>query len=311
MDTCFPYPQMGKYSIISHNSNNFPCTMQLAYLKENWELSFLQDFSLKQLLKLFLYCDFDCLVQKCLEITSDDDTIARAGVKLPPFWKSNPAVWIVELEEQFALAGITVDDTRFNHFISAVDSEILNSLSDIVLRPTDSDEYTILKKRLIELHSGSEASKIGTLFQGLELGDKSPSQLLTRMIASAGDTGEPLLKSLWLGRLPNNTQTILAAFSEDLDALTTVADKVSDLTNYSTINAVHFTLSTSDARVTQLEQVTQLTTLVCELTSTKRQIRSQGRDRQFNYRRSHLPDIGNIKNTRTYYHSNFGRNAKK
>ncbi|GBO01812.1 hypothetical protein AVEN_189825-1 [Araneus ventricosus] len=101
------------------------------------------------------------------------------------------------------------------------------------------------------------------------------------MMALAGDTGEPLLKSLWLGRLPNSTQTILAAFSEDLDALTTVADKVSDLTNYYTINVVHFTPSTSDARVTQLEQVTQLNALVCELTSTIRQTRSRSRDRQF------------------------------
>ncbi|GBM23253.1 hypothetical protein AVEN_159921-1 [Araneus ventricosus] len=149
-----------------------------------------------QLLKLFLYCDFDCLAQKCLEIISDDATIARPGFKLPSLWKSNHAVWIVELEEQFALAGITVDDTKCNHVISAVDSEILNSVSDIILRPTDSDKYTILRKRLIELHSESEASTIGTLFQGLELGDQSPCQLLTRMIALAGDTGEPLLKSL-------------------------------------------------------------------------------------------------------------------
>ncbi|GFX92029.1 transposon Ty3-I Gag-Pol polyprotein [Trichonephila clavipes] len=37
------------------------------------------------------------------------------------------------------------------------------------------------------------------------------------MKASAVDTvGKPLLKSLWLGRLPNNTQTILTALKEDL-----------------------------------------------------------------------------------------------
>ncbi|GBM98878.1 Transposon Ty3-I Gag-Pol polyprotein, partial [Araneus ventricosus] len=172
------------------------------------------------------------------------------------------------------------------------DSEILNSVSDIILRPLDIDKYTILKKRLIELHSESEASKIRTLLQGLELGDQRPSQLLTRMRALAGDTvGEPLLKSLWMGRLPNSTQTILAALSEDLAGLATVADKISDLTNHSNINAVHVTPSTSDARVTQLEQqVTQLTTLVGELSSTIRQTRSRSRDRQFNYGRSRSRD---------------------
>ncbi|GBL96476.1 hypothetical protein AVEN_229928-1 [Araneus ventricosus] len=106
---------------------------------------------------------------------SDDATFARVGVKLPPFWKANPALWFVQLEAQFALAGITVDDAKFNHVISAVDSEILNSVSDIILRPLYSDKYTILKKRLIGLHSESEASKIRTLLQGLELGDQRSS----------------------------------------------------------------------------------------------------------------------------------------
>ncbi|GBM53142.1 hypothetical protein AVEN_90396-1 [Araneus ventricosus] len=144
---------------------------------------------------------------------SDDATIARVGVKLPSFWKANLLLWFVQLEVQFALDGITVDGTKFNHVISAVDSEILIIFviyySDIILRPSDIDEYAILTKCLIELHSESETSKIRILLQGLELGDQSPFQLLTRMRALAGDTvGEPLLKSLWIGRLPNSTQTI-------------------------------------------------------------------------------------------------------
>ncbi|GBN37233.1 hypothetical protein AVEN_89628-1 [Araneus ventricosus] len=74
---------------------------------------------------------------------------------------------------------------------------------------------------------------------GLELGDQRSSQLLTRMRALADDTvGEPLLKALWIGRLPNSTQTILAALSEYLAGLAPVADKISDLTNHSNINAL-------------------------------------------------------------------------
>ncbi|GBL83454.1 hypothetical protein AVEN_48336-1 [Araneus ventricosus] len=158
---------------------------------------------------------------------SDDDTIARVGVKLPPFWKANLVLWFVQLEAQFALAGITVDDTKFNHAISAVVSEILISVSGIILRPPDIDKYTILKKRLIDLHSESEASKIRALLQGLQLGDQRPSQLLTRMRALDSDTvGEPILKSLWMGRLPNSAQTILAALSEDMAGLTMLQTKL-------------------------------------------------------------------------------------
>ncbi|GBN62918.1 hypothetical protein AVEN_156862-1, partial [Araneus ventricosus] len=73
----------------------------------------------------------------------------------------------------------------------------------------------------------SEASKIRALLQGLELGDQRLSQLLTRMRALASDTvGELLLKSLWMGRLPNSTQTILAALSEDLAGLTMLQTKL-------------------------------------------------------------------------------------
>ncbi|GFW83532.1 hypothetical protein TNCV_4590331 [Trichonephila clavipes] len=59
------------------------------------------------------------------------------------------------------------------------------------------------------------------------------------MRSLAGDNvGEPLLKSLWLGRLPNGTQIILAAFNEILDQLAAVADKINDLTFSQGINLV-------------------------------------------------------------------------
>ncbi|GFU48740.1 uncharacterized protein NPIL_165851 [Nephila pilipes] len=80
----------------------------------------------------------------------------------------------------------------------------------------------------------------------LELGNQRPSQLLTRMRFLAGDNvGEPLLKSLWLGRLPNGMQTILAAVSENLDQLATVADKINDLAFPQGINSV---AATSDKK---------------------------------------------------------------
>ncbi|GFQ64684.1 uncharacterized protein TNCT_116381 [Trichonephila clavata] len=101
----------------------------------------------------------------------NDTTVSRVGVKLPPFWKANPALWLFQLEAQFALTGITTDDTKFNQVISAIDSDILNCVCDIILKPPDADQYSTLKKRLNELHSESEASKIRSLLQGLELGE--------------------------------------------------------------------------------------------------------------------------------------------
>ena len=248
---------------------------------------------------------------------NDGATVSRVGVKLPPFWKANPALWFVQLEAQFALAGITADETKFNHVISAVDSDILNCVCDIILKPPDTDKYPTLKKRLIELHSESESSKIRTLLQGLELGDQRPSQLLAHMKTLAGDTvGEPLLKSLWLGRLPNSTQTILTALNEDLSGLASVADKINDLAGHSSINSV--ASPSSDNRVSALEkQVAQLTTLVGELTTTIRQSRSQSRNRNRPFKNSRSRSRDNFQkykepaNGICFYHTNFGAKAKK
>ncbi|GFT96833.1 hypothetical protein TNCV_2123101 [Trichonephila clavipes] len=169
----------------------------------------------------------------------DSNQISHVAVKPPLFWKHNPALWFVRLAAQVDLAKILNDATKFNCVLSAVESDILNSVSDLVLKPPENKKYEALKKRLIEVHSESEDSKIRTLLQGLELGDQRPSQLLTRMRSLTGDNvGEPLLKSLWLGRLPNGTQPILAALNENLNQLATVADKINDLTFSQGINSV-------------------------------------------------------------------------
>ncbi|GFT39080.1 hypothetical protein NPIL_90941 [Nephila pilipes] len=82
------------------------------------------------------------------------------------------------------------------------------------------------------------------------------------MRSLAGDNvGETLLKSLWLGCLPNGTQTILAALNENLDRLATVADKINDLAFPQIINSV---AATSNKKTEQLEQ--QLTQQVSGLT---------------------------------------------
>ncbi|GFX31214.1 uncharacterized protein TNCV_2027151 [Trichonephila clavipes] len=110
-------------------------------------------------------------------------------------------------------------------------SHILNSVSDLVLKPPENGKYKVLKKRLNDVLSGSEDSKIRTLLQGLELGNARPSQLLTRMRSLASDSVGELC-------LPNGPQTILAALNENLDQLSTVADKINDLAFSQGINSV-------------------------------------------------------------------------
>lgn len=242
--------------------------------------------------------------------------IFHVAVKPPPFWKTNPALWFHRLEAQFSLAKIACETTKFNHVVAAVDADVLISVSDIITNPPSHDPYTELKKRLIQTHAESETANIRKLLQGLELGDQRPSQLLSRMRALAGSTsvGEPLLKSLWLGRLPHNTQSILAALNQDLSQLAQIADKIHEFACEPTINAA----STAKLDSNKLEhQIAQLTQQVSELTSlVHKQASTANRPRHQHYRqRSRSRDRSRQYRDATdglcFYHTNFGHNAKK
>ncbi|KFM66691.1 hypothetical protein X975_02212, partial [Stegodyphus mimosarum] len=132
----------------------------------------------------------------------------------------------------------------------------------------------------------------------------------------AGETvGEPLLKSLWISRLPQNTQSILAALSDDLPKLAVVADKITDLTTLPHINsAATASASPNEQQVAELtKQVNELSLAIkksrersCERRDSypqrnSRRSRSNGRYRQY---KEPCSDI-------CFYHTNFGSKAPK
>ncbi|GFU17386.1 transposon Ty3-I Gag-Pol polyprotein [Nephila pilipes] len=86
------------------------------------------------------------------------------------------------------------------------------------------------------------------------------------MCSLAGDNvGEPLLKSLCLGHLPNGVKTILVALDENFDQLANVANKINDLTFPQGINSVAARSNHNTAYLQQ--QIAQLTQQVNELLS--------------------------------------------
>lgn len=108
-------------------------------------------------------------------------TVNRVAVKVPPFWKTDPSIWFAQVEAQFDLGGITNEKTKYNHIVSAVDTEILSQVSDIIQKPPETDRYQALNNRLIELFTDSQESKLRRLLGDMRLGDKKPSMLLNEM----------------------------------------------------------------------------------------------------------------------------------
>lgn len=179
--------------------------------------------------------------------------IARVNTKIPPFWKANPALWFCQLESQFITSGVTSERTKYHFVVSAIESEVLSQVSDIIINPPAVEQYQTLKTRLLERYVDSEEKRLQKLLKEMELGDRKPSHLLREMRDLARNAvNDDFLKSLWLQLLPHQTQAILSASNDvELNRLALLADKINEVT--STHPQVNIVSSDKD-RVSALEK---------------------------------------------------------
>lgn len=160
--------------------------------------------------------------------------ICRVSVKLPPFWPDKPAVWFAQVEAQFEIAGISADNTMYNYVIGHLDQKLAGEIEDIITRPPAIGErYPKLKEELIRRLSMSEEQRVRQLISDEELGDRRPSQFLRHLRSLSGTalTDQNILRQLWMRRLPQQVQAIIASQPDlSLDKLAELADKVIELT---------------------------------------------------------------------------------
>ncbi|XP_023218913.1 uncharacterized protein LOC111621085 [Centruroides sculpturatus] len=156
---------------------------------------------------------------------------SRIALKLPQFWDKKADLWFINIEVQFKLADISQDTTKYYAVVSALNSEVLAYVSDIVKNPPRENLYQILKDRLIAEFSDSKQKRVKDLLSNAVLGDDKPSHLLRKMRQLASNkVGEEFLRTLWIQRLPKETQAILSVSDGDLDKLAQMADKILELT---------------------------------------------------------------------------------
>lgn len=252
--------------------------------------------------------------------TSLASQISRVSIKAPPFWKNNPNLWFAQIEAQFEISGITKDETKFYHVVAAIESNVLDFVQDIVISPPEREKYTTLKKRITEMFSVSDSSKLRTLLQGIELGDQRPSMLLKRMRELAGKHfSDDLLKSLWLDRLPENVKLVLVASNEELSSLAIMADKILELVpqptvNYTALGKDASNNSTLEQKVAELsEQVSKLANIVKNAQNFPRsRSTSLHRNRSFSRNgRYPSPNWRSNNSKICFYHKTFGTLALK
>ncbi|KAL4126391.1 hypothetical protein QTP88_010613 [Uroleucon formosanum] len=156
-------------------------------------------------------------------------SVNRVAVKLPPFWAERPSSWFSQVDSQFAISGITSEETKFNYVVAQLDTRYAAEVEDIITNPPPTERYNHLRTKLVGRLSISEEQRVRQLINKEELGNRKPSQFLRYLRSLAGTTTlqDNILRQLWLRRLPSHAQAILTAQSElPLEKVAELADKI-------------------------------------------------------------------------------------
>jgi hypothetical protein len=157
--------------------------------------------------------------------------------KIPPFWKSEPEAWFLQVEASLRVAGISADRTMADYLLTGINTEVVAHISDLLKAdPLPDNLFARLKERILAVYAASPESRLRSLLKGQSLGDQKPSLLLNHMKNLNNNQCSPaVLKSLFIEQLPESHKAILAAINEqDLTKLAEIADRISETNNPST-----------------------------------------------------------------------------
>lgn len=231
--------------------------------------------------------------------------VFRVGVKPPVFCKEQPDLYFIQMESQFAVAGVKADDTKYHHIVSSLEPQYLLQIADIIRNPPPEGKYEAIKRSLIVEYTDSDQRKLRKLIREIELGDLKPSQLLKRMRDLAGDKiSDEALKSLWMERLPETIRSIISIVDGNSTKMAEQADKMMEMQNFSNVA----TIQTSSP-------------LQVEIENLRKEVAELRMSRQDNFHRqdnSHRPRNRSAQRNKSKvrfpfckYHYRYGEKAKK
>ncbi|KAJ0183022.1 hypothetical protein K1T71_000998 [Dendrolimus kikuchii] len=242
--------------------------------------------------------------------------VNKVSVRIPPFWPEDPLVWFAQIEDQFAIAGITVDTTKFYYITSNLEPQYARHVSDIIKKPPDDGKYEKLKTELIKRLSISQEAKLKQLLNDEVLGDRKPSEFLRHLQKLAGPTvPEDFMKTLWTGRLPTHIQTAVASqrklsLTESAELADCIYDIVQSTPQVSSIS--NCDVPTNDMAKQLAELTKEVASLRTQLNNERTRHRRKSRDRCHN-NNSHRSRSKSKSYDRSvcWYHQKFGTKANR
>ncbi|XP_047532108.1 uncharacterized protein LOC125067493 [Vanessa atalanta] len=221
--------------------------------------------------------------------------VVTVSSRIPEFWCDQPRLWFVQCEAILVPQKLS----RFNLVVTKLGKEVIQQVSDILLKPPDVKKYDTLKERLLKVYEESEIRQFQKLLSEMELGDQKPSQLLRRMRDLAREKiSDETLRIMWQGHLPPSVRGVLAVSEvRDLENLAAIADKVMETTRPLQFAEVQAKSSSS----TNASTSSDTAFIIAELAKLSLKIRNieKQRNRREKYRghRSRSRSASRIRNT--------------
>ncbi|CAH8551251.1 unnamed protein product [Dicrocoelium dendriticum] len=232
-------------------------------------------------------------------------------LSLPNFDISNPRVWFIQVEATFRCRKITSQSSMFSYVVSRLPVSIASEVIDILDPMPVESPYDKLKAAILKRTTASDEARLQQLLSGVELGDRTPSQLLRHMRSLVGSSklDDSILRQLWTKCLPANITAILSVLSDDitLEKLAEAADKTHECFFKSTLNHLTESTTASSSPSTTLDSINDrisrlelsMSAIRRERTTSRRSPRDPRRSTSRSRQRSYC-----------YFHRRFGKSAR-
>jgi hypothetical protein len=130
--------------------------------------------------------------------------VYRVGVQMPPFWPDWQALWFAQAKEQYELAAVMRQRTKFKYMVAELHQQHTTEVENI----TTGDW---LKAELVGRLSTSHEERVRQFHSQEENGDCKPSHFLQHLTQ---DVPDDFLPTFWASRLLPHAKAILAGQTE-------------------------------------------------------------------------------------------------
>ena len=152
--------------------------------------------------------------------------MVAVSLRLHAFWKLWPETWFVQVKAQFENKGITAEDTKYQHLVQALDTDVALQVANFLDQPPQVHRYDGLKVCLIEAF-GLDADSGAKFIMGAgPLGADRPSKRMAELLAAQpkGETPGALFELAFLHQLPAHIPSLLE--NKDFPNFRALADKL-------------------------------------------------------------------------------------